>query len=211
MGCHGGVGGGWVLALLAPLLVAGLIVVLAPRLSRWRGLERFESALGESIASWHRARTIALFADLSALGSSTLVASIALAAAVLFALRGERQAALATLLAPSIAGTLGSLLKRLTRRARPNEPAGAYFGSSLPSNHTLMASALYGTLALELVERLPAGDALRAAVFAIALLVIAAVGAARVLLRVHHPSDVVAAWALGAAIVGAVAMQPWQC
>lgn len=187
------------------------IVGLAPRLARWRWLERGEAALAARIVRWHRPRTLAMFEDVSALGSSTLVALLATLLVAAFWLRGETASALALALAAGSAGPLGTLLKRMTGRTRPNEPAGAYFGSSLPSNHTLMASALYGTLALELNLLMAPDDPLRVLVAVATLAAIGAIGAARVLLRVHHPSDVVAAWLLGAAIVAAVAQRPWAC
>ena len=209
MDCGAGAAAYRLLALAAPVLVAASIVVLAPRLANWPALERAETALAVRIVRWHRPRTLALFGDFSALGSSTLIALAATTAALAFALRDAWPSALAVALAPAVAGPLGTLLKRLTNRTRPHEPVALYFGSSMPSNHTLMASALYGTLALELLARLPAGDAWRSLAVAFALLVALTVGASRVLLRVHHPSDVVAAYALGAAVIGAVAA--WRC
>ena len=168
MVCHGGVVGSSLLALLAPVLVTGIVIALAAQLPRWPAIERFEVRLGERIVRWHQPRTTALFGDLSALGSSTLVALVAAAAASIFFVRGEPQAALEVALAPAIAGPLGTLLKKLTRRTRPNEPVAVFFGSSMPSNHTLMATALYGVLAAALLAQLPEGDALRALVVAIA-------------------------------------------
>ena len=198
--------------MLALLMVGGLsmaVIVVAPRLAQWGWLVRAEAALATHLVRWHRPRTIALFADLSAPGSSTWVALGAALAAAAFVAGGQWPGALAVAIAPALAGPLGSWLKRRTRRDRPDDPLGLYFGSSMPSNHTLMATALYGTLAVELLARLgPGDDALRAVVLAAALLVIVTVGASRVLLRVHHPSDVVAAWLLGAAIVAAVALRP---
>ena len=205
---HGTAAVGWALALLLPALVAIAIVVLAPRLDRWRWLERAEAALADRIVHWHRPRTLALFGDVSALGSSTLIMLFGALTAVAFWHHGATDAALNAALAPAIAGPLGSVLKRLTGRVRPNQPAGAYFGSSLPSNHTLMATALYGTSALELHAQLAAGEPLRGPVISVAFGVVAAVGVSRVLLRVHHPSDVVAAWLLGGAIVAALALRP---
>ena len=206
MVCHGGVVGSSLLALLAPVLVAGIVVVLAPRLARWPALERFEAGLGERIVRWHRPRTIALFGELSSLGSSTLVTLVATTAALAFAMRGDSSGALAVALAPAVAGPLGTLLKKLTRRTRPNEPAGALFrlvDAEQPYADGHRAVRHAGARA----ARAAASGRRAARVAAVAaLLVIVAVGVSRVLLRVHHPSDVVAGYALGAAVVVAVAV-----
>jgi membrane-associated phospholipid phosphatase len=209
MVCHGALG--WALALLPTVAAALLVVMLAPRLVRWPALQRWELSLADRIVRLHQPRTIALFGDVSALGSSTLVAVVAVAAALAFALGGHGGAAWTVVLAPALAGPLGTLLKRLTRRERPGEPMGLYFGSSMPSNHTLMATVLYGTVALQLLALLPPGHALAAFAVAAAALVIAGVAVSRVLLRVHHPTDVGAALLIGAALLVAVALRPWAC
>lgn len=206
--CQRAVGIEWLVALLAVALFVAAMLLLAPLLKRRPGIARSESALAERVVRWHGPRTIALFGDLSAAGAPAPVALVAVGAALLFIGRGDWQAALSVALAPALAGPLGTLLKRLTRRTRPRDPLDVFFGSSMPSSHTLMATALYGTLAIEVLARLPAGDALRPIVVALAAGVIGVVGASRVLLRVHHPSDVVVGWLLGALIVAAVVLRP---
>lgn len=88
--------------------------------------------------------------------------------------------------------------KMLADRPRPEPALAAAAGSSFPSGHALgvMASVLaLLTLAWpEMSARWRLPFALTGA------LVIFAIGAGRVVLNVHHPSDVFAGWALGAII-----------
>jgi membrane-associated phospholipid phosphatase len=58
--------------------------------------------------------------------------------------------------------------------------------------------ALYGLLAL-LVLRRPGGD-FRVSAAALALVLVASIGATRVYLGAHYPSDVLAGWLVGAVI-----------
>ncbi len=93
--------------------------------------------------------------------------------------------------------------KGLVRRARPVvEDAVAHApGSSFPSGHTTNATVVAVTLTALVWPLL--GRTGRVVVPAVATLVVAATAADRVLLGVHHPSDVVAGVLLGAAIAGA--------
>jgi undecaprenyl-diphosphatase len=97
-------------------------------------------------------------------------------------------------------------LKALLARPRPAFPGPVEFASgySFPSGHAAGAAVAYGAIALMALPlvrswvRLLLGGA--------CVLVITAVGASRVLLGVHFPSDVVAGVALGLAWVGGAAL-----
>jgi undecaprenyl-diphosphatase len=123
------------------------------------------------------------------------VASLALAAA-LWA-RGARRAAAAVIVVRLVAVVSSTALKVAVDRPRPHlEPAVAHAsGASFPSGHSLGSAALWGTVAVLLWPR---GQG-RSPVVALALAVIVPVlvAAARVLLGVHWPSDVVAGLCLG--------------
>ena len=97
-------------------------------------------------------------------------------------------------------------LKTLFRRSRP-EPAGwdlTVFGRavdfptsfSFPSGHATMAVVIYGTLAY-LVARLETTPAQRRWTFAAVAVVILLIGASRVYLGVHYPTDVAAGYLSG--------------
>lgn len=97
---------------------------------------------------------------------------------------------------------LGSVLKHLIGRPRPElVPHAAYtFTASFPSGNTLMATVVWLLLAFALADA--AGRrGVRDLAVAGALLIALLVGAGRVYLGVHWPSDVIEAWGLGIAWV----------
>ncbi|BBX75275.1 phosphatase PAP2 family protein [Mycobacterium shinjukuense] len=86
--------------------------------------------------------------------------------------------------------------KDLADRPRPATALVAATSTSFPSGHALqgMASALaLLTLLMPLMKRPP----MRVVAVAVAAVGVLLVGIARVALNVHHPSDVIAGWALG--------------
>ena len=89
-------------------------------------------------------------------------------------------------------------LKHLVRRPRPESAAFAF-----PSGHATAAAAFFGA-AIYLAGSLP-GRA-RGLVRALAILGIVLVGLARIVLRAHWPSDVLAGIALGLALASLAAV-----
>lgn len=192
----------WLLALLLPPVAVVMLLLWAAQLRR-RG--RFEGGAGRfhglgRYLDTPRLRELAL--DLAALGSATVVSVFTPLFALLFWLAGLERAALLLLMVSALAGVLGTTLKRLTRRVRPDAATTTHFGSSFPSSHTLMGSTLYGATAVLLLGRV--AEPLSAAALAAALLLSLLIGASRVLLRVHYVSDVIAGWWVAAALVGSV-------
>ena len=68
--------------------------------------------------------------------------------------------------------------------------------SSFPSGHALTSAAVYLTLGA-LLMRIAEGRLAKYYCIAIAMFVTFLVGASRVVLGVHYPSDVVAGWLIG--------------
>ncbi len=193
----------WLLAVALPLLAATAIYLWAGWL-RQRG--RFSGAPGRGHA-WAATRfdTVRLretAADIAALGSPTLVAAFTALFGLAFLGHHDLRAAVILSAASILAGWSGTMLKRLTGRTRPKLAVAAHFGSSYPSSHTLMSTTLYGTAAVLLVANgaWPSGEPL---LLMAAALIAGAVGASRIVLRVHYLSDVIAGWFMGAALCGA--------
>lgn len=175
-------------------------------LPRWAGLHRAEQGLFAVARRMHTERKIALSGDVSALGSSTLVTAIAVSGGVGLALAGRLRDGVTLALVAGLAATIGTWLKRATKRERPDSAEGSTFGSSFPSSHTLMGTAVW--LMIGTIASGSAQGWLQAWIWAVAATVPLCVGISRVFLHAHYLSDVVAGWAVGAAL--AVAGAIWR-
>lgn len=136
----------------------------------------------------------------TALGSPrpfTIVMLVALA--ILIALR-DRRGVLQLVAAGLGTWILESATKNLLARTRPTEvvPLVQVSGYSYPSGHALAAAALYVTMAI-IAGRYLRGRASKAVLIAATFVLITIVGASRVYLGVHYPSDVASGIALGTA------------
>jgi membrane-associated phospholipid phosphatase len=169
------------LALWAALLAGGLLAGLAVE---GNGLD------GRIVRGVAADRTPALTSAarlITELGSGWLLPVAALLGAVLF-LAGRPRHGLVLLVAVAGATLVTDTIKLILERPRP--PGGglvATASSSWPSGHAATTAACFGALAAM------AGRWARAG----AVVVVGAVGATRVYLGVHYPSDVIAGWALG--------------
>ena len=97
-----------------------------------------------------------------------------------------------------LAPTLEWVVKHLVGRTRPESLA-----LSFPSGHSTAAAAFFGAV-MYLADALP--PRLCAWVRALAMVMILLVGMARVILRAHWPSDVLAGIALGLALAAAAGL-----
>ena len=103
--------------------------------------------------------------------------------------------ALFLVLSVELSGLVTEVAKRLADRPRPEAAMVHAYGTSFPSGHALAVMA--GVLAF-LTILLPAVAARRRLPLIVAgAAIVVIVGAGRVVLNVHHPSDVIAGWALG--------------
>jgi membrane-associated phospholipid phosphatase len=137
-----------------------------------------------------------------------------LVGAVLFLVAGallwtQRHRAAVAFLALAWFGSL--LLTRALKAAvsRPRPEAFEWrvdyaFDASFPSGHAVNAVIFYGGLAWA-IGAAGAPRPLRIAAWSAAVVAAAAIGASRVYLGVHHPTDVIAGWAAGAAWLAACA------
>jgi undecaprenyl-diphosphatase len=139
----------------------------------------------------------------TAFGSLPVAGGVALAAAIALAVR-RRPVELTVLVLSAIAIYAAvHITKAAVDRPRPPRPLADSTLSAFPSGHAAY-STIYVALAL-IATRVRIAVAGRAALLIAALVVAGAIGASRAYLRVHWWSDVLAGWALGAAIFGSLA------
>lgn len=196
------------------VLVAGLALCLSVWLFLWVAAEVDEQDHQATEERWmlmlrkpgHPAETIGpkglaeVARDISALGGATVIILLALLYSGHLLLQGRWQRVL--LLAVTIAGGhgLSHSLKAVYGRERPSVvPHLAYVDShSFPSGHSLSSSVIYLTMGALLAQ---SAKRRREKVYlmSIAFALIFLIGASRVFLGVHYPTDVLAGWSAGTA------------
>ena len=140
---------------------------------------------------------------ITAFGSLPVTAAFVAIGAVLLAVR-RRPIELAVLVGSALAIYAAvHITKAAVDRPRPLHPLAGSTLSAFPSGHAAY-STVYVALAV-IAARVLDGLAGRAALVIAALVVSGAIGVSRAYLRVHWWSDVLAGWALGAAIFGGLA------
>ena len=137
--------------------------------------------------------------DLTGLGGIAVLALITLAVAGYLTFR--RAWGQIALLAVAVLGAilLSTLLKTGFDRPRPDlVPHGArVLTASFPSGHAMISVAVYLTLGAMLAS-VQSSRKLRTYFIALAIVLAMLIGASRVYLGVHWPSDVLAGWCAGA-------------
>ncbi len=110
-------------------------------------------------------------------------------------LRRRRRDALFIFITVEVSGLVTEIAKRIADRPRPDSRMVDPYGSSFPSGHAL--GVFVSVLALLTLFWWVMPVRWRRPLAALGVFVIVAVGVGRVALNVHHPSDVLAGWALG--------------
>ena len=137
--------------------------------------------------------------DFTALGGVGFLTLLVLAVGGFVWLQRQRHLAWFLLLSVSSGVIVSQTLKHVFDRARPDlVPHGSFvYTASFPSGHSLMAAVVYLTLAALLARSLDRWR-LKSYVMLLAIVTTVLVGASRVYLGVHWPSDVLAGWTVGA-------------
>src|SRR5262245_565562 len=136
--------------------------------------------------------------DITALGSTVVLALMVLVIVGFLAMTRRAYAAL-TVLISVIGGVLVSQgLKLAFARPRPDlVPHGTeVYTASFPSGHAMMAAVVYLTLGA-LPARTQPSRSVKGYILTVAVVLAVLVGVSRVYLGVHWPTDVLAGWVLG--------------
>ncbi len=138
--------------------------------------------------------------DVTALGGYPVIGLVVGFAIAALAAARQRAAMLFLVLAIAGGSVVSTVLKLVFVRGRPDlvEHLDRTFSSSFPSAHAMVSMLAWLTLAAVLV-RFVSGDRMRRLIVGGAVLLSLLIGASRVYLGVHWPSDVLAGWSAGLA------------
>lgn len=138
--------------------------------------------------------------DITGLGGHAVLGLITLSALAYLAMTGRRKAAMLVLVSVGGGMILSALLKLGIDRPRPDlVPHGTrVYTASFPSGHSMLSAATYLTLGA-LLARMHAERAVKLFFLGLAICLTILIGASRVYLGVHWPSDVLGGWCGGAA------------
>ncbi|MCZ7656709.1 MAG: phosphatase PAP2 family protein [Xanthobacteraceae bacterium] len=142
----------------------------------------------------------AMFRDITALGGTTVITLITLAAIVYLLIESKRAAALLVLVSVGGGTLLSQALKGAFARPRPELVAHLVDVRTLsfPSGHAMLSAVTFLTLGA-LLARVQPRRRLKVYFLGVAVTLTLLIGASRVYLGVHWPTDVLAGWCLGAA------------
>jgi undecaprenyl-diphosphatase len=195
------------LRLLAELCAIGVLVVVFLKIAHEAsdGVENLDRAIllalrtapddpigGDAVQ--------AAMLHITGLGSSVVTGLITLIAVLFLAIAGRwRYAGLV------LAAAIGTLLAMLALKGlydRPRPPFVTHLDpqsdESFPSGHSMIASALYLTLATLIARALPTRR-LRVFTIATGAALALMIGISRLYMGVHYPTDVLAGWTVGCA------------
>jgi undecaprenyl-diphosphatase len=138
---------------------------------------------------------------ISHFGSTPIAIGFTAGAVATLALSRHWHAALALALSVGLTQVVVTAVKLLVSRPRPDEDLSMSdpSGASFPSAHSATAVAAYLMLALVATKAMP--DRFRKPVLVCAVLIVLAIGASRIYLGAHYPTDVLAGWLTGGALV----------
>lgn len=142
----------------------------------------------------------AAMADVTALGGYAVLTLLVAGVAIYLLSIGKRATAL-LVVGAVVSGTVASALLKLGfDRPRPDLVAHLAHAqsSSFPSGHAMLSAVTYLTLGV-LLARVHKTRRTKIIVMTYAITLTLLIGASRVYLGVHWPTDVLAGWALGAA------------
>jgi undecaprenyl-diphosphatase len=204
-----------VLAALALTLVAvpfALLLFLVE--DRWRPLLRIDNGARDDLHAYalHHHWLVTTARALSTIGSTPVYLVLFAALAGWLAHRGLRRLALFAVVTMVGSVLLNLLVKTAVHRARPvlPDPVAHAAGLSFPSGHAQGIVVASGVLLLVFLPALR--RPWRGVAVGVALVMVFAIGAARIALGVHYVSDVLAGYLLGAAWVAAMtaAFSAWR-
>jgi undecaprenyl-diphosphatase len=160
-----------------------------------RGAGPLDRTIYEALYAGHRPALLVIARAFTALGEPTVLIGASVICALWLWYAGRGRLGLTLLLIALIGRGLGEVQKYWVARVRPDvEPQLVMVKtSSFPSGHATSSMIFYLALALALTAHTRWNRIVTAGAVMLSLLI----GASRVMLGVHWPSDVIGGWAFG--------------
>jgi membrane-associated phospholipid phosphatase len=186
-----------VLAGIAVLLVAAIAALVTTDLS-----DPIDLALIRAVRDPGLVAPLSFLRQVTELGSTTAMSILAIVLLVAELLARRPWSGIAAAATIGLASLGNELVKGLIERTRPDliQPIVAERGYSFPSGHAALSMVGYGVAAV-LVARSGAPGAIKVAAIVAAGCLVALIGISRVYLGAHFPTDVLAGWLAGGAVV----------
>jgi membrane-associated phospholipid phosphatase len=125
----------------------------------------------------------------------TVFRLVGLVVIIVALVRRNVRVAMFLVISVELSGLITEIAKGIANRPRPATALVTAQSTSFPSGHAV--GVMIGVLALLTVALPLVRASLRPWLVALGVLIVIAIGVGRVVLNVHHPSDVLAGWALG--------------
>jgi membrane-associated phospholipid phosphatase len=186
----------WLLG-LAAVSVAVYALMWFGYVLHWNWLTTIDSSALETLHHYgiaHPAWVTAWNVFCTVLGP-TAFRLLALVVIVMALVRRNLRVALFLVISVQLSGLIIEIAKQAADRPRPSAALVSAPSTAFPSGHAV--GVMIGVLALLTVLLPVVRPPLRAWLVALSAVVVITIGIGRVVLNVHHPSDVVAGWALG--------------
>ena len=150
-------------------------------------------------------------ADITVLGGYIVLGMLVIGVAIYLIVAGKRGTALLVVGAVGSGTVLSETLKLGFARPRPDlvSHLAEVQSASFPSGHAMISAIAYLTLGV-LLTRAHKRRGARIIIMTYAIALTLLIGASRVYLGVHWPTDVLAGWALGAAWAAIWWLLAWQ-
>ena len=197
-----------VYAALGLLIVGGLVLAVGGILLfvnvaaevREGDTQAFDDAVLRWVAQHQDPELGRIALEITTLANGSTVVAVVIIAALFLWLTQHRYSAALLLVTTVTEIVINTLLKTYFDRPRPQlfTWGDQVVTSSFPSGHSMSAAAVYFTVAY-LAARLQRRRRHRLLVLAVALVLVLAIGASRMYLGVHYPSDVAAGMTMGLA------------
>ena len=187
-----------------PAAMVAIVVALGIAVEAGADIVAFDHAANQTVHDHTREPVTGWVFVVTTLGSTYVLVLVALAAALGLAIAGRWRSGLMVIVAYALTDATVAIAKLIVERPRPSANLTEAGGFSFPSGHSATSMAVYGCLAFALARACRGFPRVACALVGVSL--VAAIGLSRIYLGVHYPSDVLAGWITGAAIITATWM-----